>query len=35
VREGEVIFGSEEQIALTIIQGQRPIEEIKEELFKS
>jgi len=33
VREGEVIFGSEEQIALTIIQGQRPIEEIKEELF--
>ena len=34
VREGEVIFGSEEQIALTIIQGQRPIEEIKEELFR-
>jgi len=33
VREGEVIFGSEEQIALTIIQGQRSIEEIKEELF--
>ena len=33
IREGEVIFGSEEQIALTIIQGQRPIEEIKEELF--
>jgi len=34
VREGEVIFGSEEQIALTIIQGQRPIEEIKEELIR-
>ena len=34
VREGEVIFGSEEQIALTIIQGQRPIEEIKKELFR-
>ncbi|MCJ7656200.1 MAG: DUF3084 domain-containing protein [Candidatus Atribacteria bacterium] len=34
VREGEVIFGSEEQIALTIIQGQRPVEEIKEELIK-
>jgi len=33
VREGEVIFGSDEQIALTIIQGQRPIEEIKEELI--
>jgi len=33
VREGEVIFGSEEQIALTIIQGQRPVEEIKEELI--
>ena len=33
IREGEVILGSEEQIALTIIQGQRPIEEIKEELF--
>jgi len=33
VREGEVIFGSDEQIALTIIQGQRPIEEIKKELF--
>jgi len=33
IREGEVIFGSEEQIALTIIQGQRPIEEIKEELI--
>ena len=34
IREGEVIFGSEEQIALTIIQGQRPIEEIKEELIR-
>jgi len=34
VREGEVIFGSEEQIALTIIQGKRPIEEIKKELFR-
>jgi len=34
IREGEVIFGSNEQIALTIIQGQRPIEEIKEELFR-
>jgi uncharacterized protein (DUF3084 family) len=33
IREGEVILGSEEQIALTIIQGQRPIEEIKKELF--
>ncbi len=34
IREGEVIFGSDEQIAITIIQGQRPIEEIKEELFR-
>jgi uncharacterized protein (DUF3084 family) len=34
IREGEVIFGSNEQIALTIIQGQRPIEEIKEELIR-
>jgi len=33
IREGEVILGSEEQIALTIMQGQRPIEEIKKELF--
>lgn len=33
IREGEVILGSEEQIALTIIQGQRPIEEIKKDLF--
>ncbi|OFW54497.1 MAG: hypothetical protein A2163_00450 [Actinobacteria bacterium RBG_13_35_12] len=33
VREGEVIFGSDEQIGLTIIQGQRPIEEIKKELI--
>ncbi|GAG50411.1 unnamed protein product, partial [marine sediment metagenome] len=34
IREGEVIFGSNEQIALIIIQGQRPIEEIKEELIR-
>jgi len=34
IREGEVILGSDEQIALTIIQGQRPIEEIKEELIR-
>jgi len=34
IREGEVIFGSDEQIALTIIQGQRSIEEIKEELIR-
>ncbi|MBE3091652.1 MAG: DUF3084 domain-containing protein [Candidatus Atribacteria bacterium] len=34
IREGEVIFGSDEQIALTIIQGQRPIEEIKKELIR-
>ena len=34
IREGEVIFGSDEQIALIIIQGQRPIEEIKEELIE-
>ncbi|MBA7546386.1 hypothetical protein ES705_38776 [subsurface metagenome] len=34
IREGEVIFGSNEQIALTIIQGQRPIDEIKEELIR-
>ena len=34
IREGEVIFGSDEQIALTIIQSQRPIEEIKEELIR-
>jgi len=34
IREGEVILGSDEQIALTIIQGQRLIEEIKEELIK-
>jgi len=33
IREGEVILGSDEQIALIIIQGQRPIEEIKEELI--
>ena len=34
VREGEVIFESDEQIALTIIQGQRPIVEIKKELIR-
>jgi uncharacterized protein (DUF3084 family) len=34
IREGEVIFGSDEQIALTIIQGQRPIEEIEEGLIR-
>ncbi|MDP2944979.1 MAG: DUF3084 domain-containing protein [Atribacterota bacterium] len=34
IREGEVIFGSDEQIALTIIQGQRPIEEIKKDLIR-
>jgi len=34
IREGKVIFGSDEQIALTIIQSQRPIEEIKEELIR-
>jgi uncharacterized protein (DUF3084 family) len=33
IRGGEVIFGSDEQIALTIIQGHRPIEEIKKELI--
>ena len=33
IREGEVILGSDEQIALIIIQGQRSIEEIKEELI--
>jgi len=34
IREGEVILGSDEQIAMTIIQGQRPIEEIKKDLIK-
>ena len=34
IREGEVIFESNEQIALVIIQGQRPVEEIKEELIR-
>lgn len=34
VREGEVIFESDEQIALAIIQGQRPVEEIKVELIR-
>ncbi|MCK4309322.1 MAG: DUF3084 domain-containing protein [Candidatus Atribacteria bacterium] len=34
IREGEVIFGSDEQIALTIVQGGRPIEEVREELIR-
>lgn len=34
IREGEVIFGSEEQIALTIVQGGGTIEEIREELIR-
>ena len=34
IREGEVILGSEEQIALTIIQSQMSIEEIRKELFE-
>ena len=34
IREGEVIFGSDEQIALTIIQSQKPIEEIKKEIIE-
>jgi len=33
IREGEIIFGSDEQIALTIIQGQKPVEEIKRKLI--
>jgi uncharacterized protein (DUF3084 family) len=34
IREGEVIFGSDEQIALTIVQGGKSIEEINEELIR-
>ncbi|MBU1035654.1 DUF3084 domain-containing protein [bacterium] len=34
IREGEVIFGSNEQIALTIVQGGKTIEEIREELIR-
>ncbi|MHC2995193.1 MAG: DUF3084 domain-containing protein [Candidatus Atribacteria bacterium] len=34
IREGEVIFGSDEQIALNIVQGGRPIEETREELIR-
>ncbi|HER24467.1 MAG TPA: DUF3084 domain-containing protein [Candidatus Atribacteria bacterium] len=34
VREGEVIFGSDEQIALTLIQGQRSIEGIRKDLIE-
>src|SRR5665648_1208683 len=33
VREGDVIFGSDEQIALTIIQSLNSFEEIKKALF--
>ncbi len=34
IREGEVIFGSDEQIALTIVQGGGSIEETREGLIK-
>jgi len=34
IREGEVIFGSDEQIALTVVQGGKTIEEIREELIR-
>jgi uncharacterized protein (DUF3084 family) len=34
IREGEVIFGSDEQIALTIVQGGKSLEEINEELIR-
>ena len=34
VREGKVIFGPDEQIALTIVQGGKPVEEIRERLIK-
>ncbi|MBU1290712.1 DUF3084 domain-containing protein [bacterium] len=34
IREGEVIFGSDEQIALTIVQGGKTIEETREELIR-
>jgi len=34
IREGEVIFGSDEQIALIIVQGGGSIEEIREELIR-
>jgi len=34
MREGEVIFGSDEQIALIVIQGGKTTEEIREELIK-
>ncbi|GAB4117647.1 MAG: DUF3084 domain-containing protein [Candidatus Caldatribacteriota bacterium] len=34
MREGEVIFGPDEQIAFTVIQGGKTVEEINEELIK-
>lgn len=34
IREGEVIFGSDEQIVLTIVQGGGSIEEIREDLIR-
>ena len=34
IREGNVIFGPDEQIAINIIQGGKPIEEIREQLLK-
>jgi uncharacterized protein (DUF3084 family) len=34
IREGDVIFGPDEQIAINIIQGGKPIEEIRQQLVK-
>jgi len=34
IREGNVIFGPDEQIAISIIQGGKPIEEVREQLLK-
>ncbi len=34
IREGEVIFEADEQIALTIVQGGKPIEEVRKELIR-
>jgi len=34
IREGDVIFGPDEQIAINIVQGGIPIEEIREQLIK-
>ena len=34
IREGNVIFGPDEQIAINIIQGGKPIEEVREQLLK-